>query len=59
MKTIPLTELLKTMSTATYRTLKARGKILLAQSAPHAEVILASVPLRYRQALASAHPHDA
>lgn len=47
--TISLKELLKVMSAETYRTLKARGKIELAKSAPNAEVSLESLPPEYRR----------
>lgn len=48
METVSLNKLLKIMDSKTYRLLKLRGVIKMARTAPDAQVLLSSLPAKYR-----------
>lgn len=51
MKSIALQDLLNVMSLKTFYELKCRGRLVLTRCAPHTEVDVSSLPIRFQEAL--------
>lgn len=54
METVTLNALLQVMDRKTFRELKIRGKLVITKPAPYTEILLSSIPCRYRHKLTEA-----
>lgn len=51
MKTVTLNALLEVMDMKKFHELKNRGRLFITRPAPYMEVLLSSIPIRYRHKL--------
>lgn len=52
METVTLNALLQVMDKKTFSKLKLRGRLVITKPAPYTEILLSSIPCRYRRQLA-------